>query len=277
MIRCVSGVVFWLLLVAGLLTGPGASLAEAQFPQTCSWNGCPIDMSASTYAVNNLWNKRKARGSQSITVNSPTAWSTSWDWTRREDWTVTSFASTVTGWHWGWHFTPQATKLPVPVIASTPVNATFAYNYLPDSTCWVSRPCRYDVAFDLWFHDTATPVATSNPVFELMIWTSYWRADMFIGYPLLLTDVVIGKDSTGVPLHWNVVQTASTNAVLLPTATQADVTSATLNVTDFINAIVSAGLGISSSWYLSSVEFGIEVYKGRGTLNVTNYGVSVGQ
>ena len=64
--------------------------------------------------------------------------------------------------------------------------------------------------------------------------------------------------------------------MFVPTANQLDVDDATLNLMDFINAIVSRDLGISPSWYLSSVEFGIEVYKGRGTLNVTSYDVTVG-
>ena len=75
--------------------------------------------------------------------------------------------------------------------------------------------------------------------------------------------------------RWNVFQTASTNAVFVPTANQLDVDDANLNLMDFIDEIVSRNLGISPSWYLSSVEFGIEVYKGRGTLNVTSYDVTV--
>jgi hypothetical protein len=76
--------------------------------------------------------------------------------------------------------------------------------------------------------------------------------------------------------RWNVFRTADTNAVFVPTADQADVDDATLNLMDFIDEIVRRNLGVSESWYLSSVEFGIEVYKGRGTLNVTSYDVTVG-
>ena len=45
---------------------------------------------------------------------------------------------------------------------------------------------------------------------------------------------------------------------------------ANLNLMDFIGEIVTHNLGISRSCYLSSVEFGIEVYRGRGTLTVTS-------
>jgi hypothetical protein len=39
---------------------------------------------------------------------------------------------------------------------------------------------------------------------------------------------------------------------------------------------VTRKIGISPSWYLSSVELRIEVYTGRGTLNVTSDDVTVG-
>jgi hypothetical protein len=271
MVHRLSCVAPWLLLLTAVLTGLGASLAEAQFPQTCLTNWCTIDMSSSTYVYNNQWNTRGARGSQSITADSPTAWSTSWDWKRGQRWTVTTYASAVTGWHWGWHFPAEQTGLPVPVAAHTPVIATVAYDYLPDATCGVSRTCTYDVTFELWFHDTDSPGPDSvPPLFELMVWLSYSRADLWIGYTPVATDVVVGG------YHWNVFQTSSTNAVFVPIAGQDDVTEATFNLTEFIDEILNRDLGIDPSWYLTSVEFGIEVYRGRGTLNVTNYEVTAG-
>jgi len=54
------------------------------------------------------------------------------------------------------------------------------------------------------------------------------------------------------------------------------VDDANLNLTDLIDGILIRNLGISPSWYLSSVEFGIKVYQGRGTLNVTAYDVTIG-
>jgi hypothetical protein len=104
--------------------------------------------------MNNQWNKRGARGSQSVTVygsNSPVVWSTTWDWKRKQEWTVTTYPSAITGWHWGWHFAPTQTGFPVAVSSGKAVTARVAYDYLPHATCEVSRTCGYDVAFDLWF------------------------------------------------------------------------------------------------------------------------------
>jgi len=97
-----------------------------------------------------------------------------------------------------------------------------------------------------------------------MVWLSYSRADLWIGYTPIAEDVDVGG------YRRNVFHTASTNAVFVPTANQVDVDDANLNLLDFIGEIVTRNVGISRSWYLSSVEFGIEVYPGRGTLTVTS-------
>jgi hypothetical protein len=66
--------------------------------------------------MNNQWNTRGAHGSQSVAVygsNSPVVWSTTWDWKRKQEWTVTTYPSAITGWHWGWHFAPPQTGSPL--------------------------------------------------------------------------------------------------------------------------------------------------------------------
>ena len=171
MTRRLSCVPLGLLLFAVILTGSTAPMAEAQaqYPQTCTSNWCIVDVPdtpPTTYVMNNQWNKRGARGSQSVTVygsNSPVVWSTTWDWKRKQEWTVTTYPSAITGWHWGWHFAPPQTGFPVAVSSGKSVTARVAYDYLPHATCEVSRTCRYDVAFDLWFHDTGNPGQTPLP------------------------------------------------------------------------------------------------------------------
>ena len=55
---------------------------------------------------------------------------------------------------------------------------------------------------------------------------------MWIGYTPIAKDVYVGG------YRWNVFQTASTNAVFVPTANQVDVDDAYLNLMDFIDEIV---------------------------------------
>src|SRR5262249_7740325 len=265
MVRQIACVVLWvLLLVAFILSGPTVPSAEAQFPQTCSYNPCIIDMSPSTYVIDNQWNVGTATGSQSITVNSGTSWSTAWDWNRPDEWTVTTYASAVTGWHWGWHFSPGQTGFPVQLSSHTPISATVAFDYLPDSSCGALRTCRMDIMYDVWLHNTSNPGSNSNPALEMMIWVAYSR-DLWVGY------VPVGYATLG-GHEWKVFASGSYVAFVI---NEPDLNGVSLNITDFTDWMVN-NLGKPASWWVSSVEFGPEIYKGQGTLNVTSYTVQVG-
>jgi hypothetical protein len=288
MIRRLSCVLFWQLLLLAILINPGSVAADETSNATWWWR--PLRQPAptgssypATYAYNNLWNTRKARGSQSITVydndpvNNP-LWSTTWDWKRGQQYTVTSYASMVTGWHWGEPFeTPGLIPAPDPVSAGTPVQATVDYQYEPDAACTGTGKraiiCRYDVAYDLWFHNTNNP-GTSSPVFELMVWLDYSWNDLWIGYtPIDTVEIPQGSQT-----FWKIFQTASTNAVFVPVVQNP--VSGQLQLDKFIaEAIRQANAGkltFSSSWYLSSVEFGIEVYQGKGKFTVNDYTLTIG-
>ena len=64
MVHRFSRLALWAWL-AVLLAGLGPRSVEAQFPQTCSSNPCIVDMSSSTYVVNNQWDTGTASGSAS--------------------------------------------------------------------------------------------------------------------------------------------------------------------------------------------------------------------
>lgn len=55
----------------------------------------------------------------------------------------------------------------------------------------------------------------------------------------------------------------------------ADLKAATLDVMEFARWLVE-NHGIPADWWLDSVEFGPEIYKGKGTLNVNTYRITVG-
>jgi len=234
--------------------------------QTCSSNGCVIDMSPPTYVLNNHWNTAGAYYvSQSSTVTSPTSWSTSWDMDRPEEWTVTTYAAAILGWHWGWRYPASQTGLPVQISSRTPINASVAFNLVPDGSCGVSRTCRFDIAYDVWFHTTSDP-GTSTPAHEMMIWLAYSR-DLFVGYPIAGSATLGGH-------RWKVIKaTATYTAFVLDEP--ADLTGATLNIMEFAGWLAD-NLGMPNSWWLDSVQFGPEIYKGKGTLNMTYYAVTVG-
>jgi hypothetical protein len=253
------------VLVTALLWLGCVGTASAQLPQTCSTHGCLIDMPPDKYVLNNHWNTNGNPIWQSITVKSPTAWSTSWDFDRPENWTVTTYAAVISGWHWGWRYPPAEVGLPVQVSSRTPINAQVAFNYVPDPSCGVSRVCRVDIAYDVWFHDNPNP-GTSTPAYEMMIWLAYSR-DLFVGYPALGYANIGGH-------RWKAIQAHQTYTAFVLDE-PADLTAASLNITEFVDWLVQ-NRGFPTTWWVDSVQFGPEVYKGKGTLNVTSYAVSVG-
>lgn len=257
-----------LIALAALLWLGSVEGASAQFPQTCSVKGCLIDMSPSVYVLNNHWNTGTASGGQSITVNSDTSWSTSWDFDRSEDWTVTTYAAAIFGWQWGWRVPPAQLGLPVQLSSRTPINTTAVFDYVPDSSCGGSRVCRLNVSYDVWFHRTASP-DTSNPAYEMMIWLAYSR-ELFSGYRAIGYATIGGH-------RWKVIESQGGSS---PVGTflldePADLREATLDIMEFAQWLVD-NHGLPADWWLDSVQFGPEVFKGKGTLNVHGYGITVG-
>jgi hypothetical protein len=260
------------LALAALLWGGG--VASAQQIGTCDTNGCVIDMSPPIYVLNNEWGNNND-GWGTITVDGPTSWSTSWDFAPRSDWAVISWPAAVLGWQWGYRL--PNTGLPVQLASRTPINTSAAFNVVPDPSCAPggvggggtgSRVCRLDVAYDMWFHDTSSP-GTSSPVYELMIWLAYSR-ELFSGTPANAYATLGGHE-------WKVIRTQGGSS---PVATflinePADLTGATLNITDFTDWLVTNGW-IPATWWIDSVQFGTEIFKGKGTLSVPCYTAAVG-
>jgi hypothetical protein len=298
MIRRLSCAAVWLLLLLAILVSPGSSAQLGSYDcPFCSIKLWDADISAgvpATFAYNNLWNTRGARGFQRVTAYDGTSpsdplWSTTWDWKRGQGYTVTSYVSTVSGWHWGETYKlvtppepfetegliPQPGPLLSPPTRSSviPIKSTVEYVYEPNAACSGKRAiiCRYDVAYDLWFHDHV-PHGGDTPTFELMVWLSYSWDDLWIGYTPIATGInIAGRE-------WKIFHTASTNAVFVPAERFSDLTPVTftLSLDQFINAAIEHVPGFSTDWYLSSVEFGIEVYQGKGTFKVNRYDLTIG-
>jgi glycosyl hydrolase family 12 len=288
MIRRLSCVSFSLLLPVVILISPGWAADQTL---SATWASAPLrpdaDYPARTFAYNNLWNTRGARGSQSITVydsDTEPLWSTTWDWKRGQGYTVTSYASTVTGWHWGETYkgvvppvpfeTPDL--IPVPLSELQAVTTAATYRYEKNSACDGKRAiiCRYDVAYDLWFHDHDPTGRGDAPAFELMVWLDYSWDDLWIGYTPVATVQIPAETGP----FWKIFQTASTNAVFVPADKGNAVKGVTLNLVEFIKEANNQNLISDAqfqSWWLSSVEFGIEVYQGKGTFTVDTYTLTI--
>ena len=148
MIRRLSCVACWLLLLFAILVSPGVA-ADCVDP-FCSiklWSatlerddsGKVTGGVPATFAYNNLWNTRGARGHQTLTAGSEALWSTEWDWKRGQGYTVTSYVSTVSGWHWG-----EINEGPPPSRARCTASCVFWYT--ANTSLPSTRSCRRPAA-----------------------------------------------------------------------------------------------------------------------------------
>lgn len=236
------------------------------FPSNCSANQCTIDLSTSEYIYNNLWNIGGATGSQSITALSPTAWTTTWNWTVATEFSVLTYASLVRGWHFGWHFTAAATQLPIAVTSPLAVRAQATWTLSADANC------RFDVLWDGWVH-SSPPAGAETPTHEILIIPAYTRDLFFSGiYPREDTGVALGG------LTWEVIKIEEPGVwdKLVFLIEGSDVTSTDFDFMEFVGYLVTNGY-IPNTSYLSSVEFGPEIYKGSGSMSMTLNTVTVGE
>jgi hypothetical protein len=185
----------------------------------------------------------------------------------------------VSGWHWGEinegpppEPFETANLIPASLSEVQGITTTASYTYVADPACGPKRNniiCRYDVAYDVWFHDHH-PMGGDAPAFELMVWLDYSWDDLWIGYTPIATVQIPAVTGPS----WKIFRTASTNAVYVPATKGQAVNGVTLDLVDFIKDAITRNL-ISTSWWLSSVEFGIEVYQGKGTFTVTDYALAI--
>jgi fibronectin type 3 domain-containing protein len=250
---------------AGESSDSGQIQATPMTSTTCGTDQCIIDMTPTVYIYNNEWgNPGGSFGTGSITVNSSTSWSTTYNFSDPTLWNVISYPAAVLGWQWGYR--DSGTGLPVQLSSHTPINTTAAYT--------VSGTTVADIAYDCWIHTTNNP-GTTHPSGELMIWeadygglnpggTVYQGTVDGINWDMH-TETVSGGGAT-----WTYY------AFMLHGSTNYDLGGATLNITDFTDWLVNQGLLSSSNW-IDSIQFGLELNNtSNGTLNVTNYTCAVG-
>jgi hypothetical protein len=244
------------LLCLGLLGMTG--LAQAA---TCNAAFCTLDLNSTIWVNNNTWgsDSSPAGWSESITTNSGSAWRTDFNWpSGANNNSVKAYPSTVLGWHWGWHF--QNTGLPVQLSANRNVNSNYAYTVNFGGGVG-------NVAYDIWLHTQSNPLF-ENPSDEIMIWVNSTNGAGPISQQAVISNLSIGGSTWNLHrgnIGWNVwsfVRTSNSG-------------SGSINVKNFTDYL-RANQGMSSAKYLTSVQFGTEIFRGAGNLNVTNYSASVG-
>lgn len=122
----------------------------------------------------------------------------------------------------------------------------------------------YDAAYDIWFNKTSTvPVPSQVDGTEVMIWLQHENVGG-AGGPVYTID---GK-------HWQAMKwVASYNGVhwnYIAFVAVGQLTSASLSLNPFFSQAEHLG-SLSSSYYLTGVDFGFEIPKGGVGLHVSNF------
>jgi hypothetical protein len=159
---------------------------------------------------------------------------------------------------YGCHYTncSPGTNLPLQVSAISSATSSINYSYVSGAT--------YDAAYDIWLDPVAKKDGVNQQ--EIMIWFNRQGSIQPIGS--VVGNVTIGGRS------WQVWQGSNgTNAVVSYVA-PAPITSWNFSVLDFINDVRNRG-AITNSWYLTSIQAGVEPWIGGVGLAVTNFAAAV--
>jgi len=244
-------------LLCVVLLGMGG-VAQAA---TCNTAFCTLDLNSTIWVNNNTWgsDSSPAGWSESITTNSSTAWRTDFNWpSGANNNSVKTYPAAILGWHWGWHF--QNTGLPVQLSANRDINTSYAYTVNFGGGVG-------NVAYDIWLHTQSNPLY-ENPSDEIMIWVNSTGGAGPISQQTVISNLNIAGSTWNLHrgnIGWNVwsfVRTGNSG-------------SGSINIKAFTDYLRN-NQGMAASKYLTSVQFGTEVFRGTGNLNVTNYTASVG-
>jgi hypothetical protein len=173
---------------------------------------------------------------------------------------VKAYPSAVFGWHWGWHFPSGSTGLPTQLSANQNVNSSYSYTVNFGGGTG-------NVAYDCWLHTQSNPLY-ENPSDEIMIWVNSSGGAGPISQTTVTTNINIGGSTWNLHrgnIGWNVwsfVRTSNSG-------------SGSVNIKSFTDYLRS-NWGLSANKYLTSVQFGTEIFHGTGNLNVSNYTCAVG-
>lgn len=205
------------------------------------------------YLFNNLWGEQNGAGVQSSWVTSYEkthnciTWNTSWDWSNDES-SIKSYASIVYGWHWGWKL--RESEFPIRVEDIREIRTSWEFNVKE------KRNGNLNVTYDLWFSNTT--IANENPDGELMIWIHKTGAVPPIGTVITEMEISGATWKLWKGLH------PEHNWPVFSFIRKENVNEVRFDINEFIKELRNnEGFSIK---YLLSVQSGIEVLSGSGTL-----------
>ena len=128
-----------------------------------------------------------------------------------------------------------------------------------------------NVAFDIWIGATPTTDYAHMKV-EMMIWVDYWGNNMaaYDNLPNRKANVVIDGHEYKVYID----TTDSRYFVVYAALNPGTHTNDSINVTSFVSDLIARGY-VTNSDYLLDIEFGNELYEGKGEMRINNFTVNV--
>jgi len=167
-----------------------------------------------------------------------------------------SYPSVIYGWHYGAFYGSYSAAKAISSIGSIP--SSWQYT-VPGSGV------KYDVAYDIWANQSGgNPSQPDANTLELMIWLDYTSDAVPAGAATGQTTTIAGQTwqiYTGMVSTWHYI--AYRRAAGGPPFSNVD-------LKPFLTDAMTRNVGITSSWYLLSVEAGFEIWKGQNVPFVTN-------
>ncbi|MEC0210685.1 glycoside hydrolase [Paenibacillus ehimensis] len=242
-------------------------LASAVYAASTSTPGAKLYWGNGKYYVfNNTWGSGNAGSGwwQTVYHNNDNDMGWTWDWKTANPGSVKAYPSIVSGWHWTNGYT-AGSGFPARIWDNKSINASVNYS--------ISASGSYNTAYDIWMHDTNNAGTGSRPTDEVMIWLNNTNASPAGSY---VETVSLGGsswnlykgfiyDSAAQTTGWNVYSFVRTS----------NTTSSSLNLRDFINYIVYTKKWMSNAKFISSVQFGSEIFTGTGQMHINRYSVNV--
>jgi hypothetical protein len=238
---------------------------------TCSTDYCTVPLNSNITAYNNdFGNPNDSYGTSSVTTNSSTSYSTTWNFSNAPiNWSVITYNGVGMGAGWFNSDVYGATGFPTQMSAHTPINTSVTWS--------ITASQAYDVAWDNTAYNTSVANLNNFETDEVMVWLGWSGVSPSVG-GFTVTNITI--DGTvwdlyghtdpmeGTSGHWSRYNFAPHSGAAINTAT--------LNMQDFNDYLVTNGY-MNASYWMQNINFGVEVYNTNvGTMTVSNFTASVG-
>lgn len=256
------------LRISTRLFGCGALVFGALALAVSGLSGAMTDASFGTFPVgkfiinNNTWGEQYSPGGHESTWSTgnarstgPVTWGAKYDWPVGDNpHQVKAYPSIFAGWQFGIWSRDSGLPARIADLRAVTTSGSIA----------ITNPGVQNVAYDCWFHAIPNPGNKDRPTDELMIWVAHLGGAGPLGK--LQGTATIGGTTWEVykgEIGWNVY------SFVRKTNTE----SWQLDVRDFIRYVVATKHWMAPTKYLTSVQFGSEIFRtdGPASFEVKDY------